>query len=889
MRILLYIIFLSISINAQSDQKIFFRPYNLDFEIGSKFSTPVGWTMNAPGHRDGYSVFADDEVFTSGTQSIILFNYDEQKEDKLASVYQQINAYPYRGRKLKIQFDVKSDFQSSNSAASVYYQEFITTNKEGSSDFMLFNTNNEWQTVSLEYQVDKSALNFRLGFTLNRIGSIWIDNIRIQFLDSTNYQIVESIDDLNTKEILNFSEVYSAIRNYYPHENFNEINWEGFLRNSLLTINTNNNYEESLSEILKQIGSDFNIVDSNKSNKYLRSDFEKGVAVCNKHLGARSTFSSGYSKSSLKNIYDSDRSREAAIMQHVNVTGSGGKRFKWSAKVKVESFNQASQAQLWTRVITEDGREMNLYMYENPITSSKWKRYEVDTILPDKATRATIGLVFFGEGSVYFDDIDFIVHADEEFMDKYLVQNASFDNFNELGQPEDWIFPRSVDIAGYYTKKINENGNNYLKVFSNNTYRIQYPKKGEIYQIPFNNKLIEIPICKNTKNGRLQNNNKENIDFNNVRLDVRDAYSRIAILIEVYSYLYEFASVNNKELYKLLRENINKASQEMDRNEFEDLLKSMYYLTNDSQAKLWSEENLKDYSIPLSWDFLNGQLIVSISKDPNVQVGDTILKINSEGLNEIIDRKINYQAGVNGTLKYLRILEEIKLGENSSKMEISTNNGNFQVVRNIPYQKVLNRYKPDFSQINDSTLYINMSKVDDKYFKELIIQNQNKRAFIFDTRGNVLMSEHFLGYFVQENIKSNNYSIPVYTAPGLKSKINLPSTIFKREFFVDAKLYFICDETTTGYGEAILHTVKRENLGQIIGTYTAGMPAEPEPFSLPGGFNFTMTVTETYSPNNELLNGVMVIPDILIDDSPIYLNKNFDGQIQKAIDLIKNN
>ena len=845
--------------------------------------------MNTPGHRDGYSVFADDKEFSSGTQSIILFNYDEQKEDKLASVFQQINAYPYRGRKLKIEFDVKSNFSSSSSAASVYFQEFLSVNNEGSSDYMLFNTDNKWRTVSLEYNVDKVALNFRLGFTLNRTGSIWVDNIKISIIDTTNYEIVESIDNQKNNEIKIFADIYSTIRNYYPHENSNSINWEGFLRNSIYKIYNDDNFKESVTSIVNQIGTDIKIVDKGNIKKQLEIDFEAGVAVCNKHIGARSSFNSGYTKSTLKNIYDSDRSREAALMQHVDVRGSGGKRFKWSAKVKIDPFNNASQAQLWTRVITEDGKEMNLYMYENPITSKKWKKYEIDTILPSKATRATIGLMFFGEGSASFDDVEFFVFANDEYMDKYLIQNSSFNSFSENELPDSWIFPRSVDIAGYFTQKVSENDNNYLKISSNDTYRLVYPSEGEIINLPINNSFVQIPICKSTTNGRINNIQKEGLDFNNNYLDVNDAYSRIAILIESYSYLKHFSPVNKEVLELELINSINKSSKKISKKEFQNVLNSFFALTNDSQCKVWRENDPENYSIPVSWDIFNGNLIVILSNFKGINAGDEIIEINSQNINDLISNKISVQAGVNDTLKYLRILEEFKLGEKGSIIEITTDKGKYPLERIIPYQKVLNRYKADISEINDSTIYINTSKVDDKIFKEVIIQNKSKKSFIFDLRGNVLMSEHFLGYFSDKNIKSNNYSIPVYTGPEIKSKIDLPSTIFKREFFVDADLYFICDETTTGYGEAILHTIKREKLGKIIGSHTAGMPAEPEPFSLPGGFNFTLTVTETYSPDNKLLNGSMVEPDIIVDDSPEWIESNFDGQIQKALELIQNN
>lgn len=98
------------------------------------------------------------------------------------------------------------------------------------------------------------------------------------------------------------------------------------------------------------------------------------------------------------------------LMQVLDAKPFRGKRVRFRAAVRAEVSGEGNQAQLWLRV---DRPNMQQGFFDNmmdrPITSNRWKHYDIVGDVDDDATHIYVGLILIGSGAVMLDDCCFEV------------------------------------------------------------------------------------------------------------------------------------------------------------------------------------------------------------------------------------------------------------------------------------------------------------------------------------------------------------------------------------------------------------------------------------------------------------------------------------------------
>src|SRR5690606_38698284 len=121
----------------------------------------------------------------------------------------------------------------------------------------------------------------------------------------------------------------------------------------------------------------------------------------------------------------------------VNITNLAGKELVFSAMAKTNLKNIYSNAQLWLRIMRDKKDDINVYMFDNPITSNEWKKYEIKQIIPEDVYKIYIGCVLIGDGDAWFDDIKVSINDNGKLIDL----EEGFDNFENQKQydsPKGW-------------------------------------------------------------------------------------------------------------------------------------------------------------------------------------------------------------------------------------------------------------------------------------------------------------------------------------------------------------------------------------------------------------------------------------------------------------------
>ena len=104
------------------------------------------------------------------------------------------------------------------------------------------------------------------------------------------------------------------------------------------------------------------------------------------------------------------------LMQSLPATGYNLRRIRLRAAIRVEGPN--TRAQMWLRLDRADNSMAFLEnMSTRPVTSPEWKPYDIVATVPEDARRIVLGVMLFGPGNAWVDDVSLDV-LEEVQVDK---------------------------------------------------------------------------------------------------------------------------------------------------------------------------------------------------------------------------------------------------------------------------------------------------------------------------------------------------------------------------------------------------------------------------------------------------------------------------------------
>lgn len=99
------------------------------------------------------------------------------------------------------------------------------------------------------------------------------------------------------------------------------------------------------------------------------------------------------------------------LMQSFSAAGYGQRRIKLRAAIRVEG--EGTRALLWLRLDRSDNSMAFLEnSTKNPATSPEWRTYEISTDVPVDVSRVVIGVMLFGPGKAWVDDVSLDIDAE---------------------------------------------------------------------------------------------------------------------------------------------------------------------------------------------------------------------------------------------------------------------------------------------------------------------------------------------------------------------------------------------------------------------------------------------------------------------------------------------
>jgi erythromycin esterase len=162
-------------------------PENLDFEVGDPGLVPESWYANKHLLANfGYTVATTTEKPFHGGQCVTIWrNPGEYYGEKFGNLYQQVDATPYRGKKIRLRAAVRTDLAGPDDHA---YLWLVITKEGHGPDTKLFEDNMhdrpiataDWQLFEIVAEVPTEADWITFGPALAGYGRAWFDAFSLE-------------------------------------------------------------------------------------------------------------------------------------------------------------------------------------------------------------------------------------------------------------------------------------------------------------------------------------------------------------------------------------------------------------------------------------------------------------------------------------------------------------------------------------------------------------------------------------------------------------------------------------------------------------------------------------------------------------------------------------
>lgn len=914
-KLLVYLILgITFLVNTSSAQNLLFVD-NLDFEKGIKGEVPRNWTFPRSLQRLGYKAYTTDSIKYSGNYSVVMINphfsdFKPTKEDEnYCTIYQSVDAYYYRNK--KVRFSIYA-FLEPNTLETKGEVWLLGRRDKDSIILNLINTDNpitskEWKRYEIEAVINENIVDLRFGVILKGGGNIYLDNANLEIVQPEENNIRNSINlNPNTIDILNnIAKIYSGLRYFTPADEFQNIDWDRFLI-SFIKGNIDNLSNKSLYNFIEPFGRLYQITKYDSTQyryKIKEKNFPK-ISYSMFYKGGPNIVKNTELTGSRRNIYASYRKREGSIYTIVDLKGMDEKEIKISCDMKVDGLTPGANSQIWTKVNLLDSEEFKLFTtVDNPVDSNNWQKRTLQFKLPKKVKDMRIAMVFIGDGRAWFDNLKVEVIEKGKTNNNLNISNSNFELPSSLNNIQNWIIEQPILNAGYLFDQVKDEkteGERSLCIFTNPKTYVSLPLDGELYSIKLNDTtFFTFPVCVYTDSVNTLPKNK--IDYSklyqnaypDVFYDYNDADTRIAILIQLYALINNFAinEIDKNALDKQFKDILPLVTKSNDFNEFLLLLNKFTKIAEDSRIFIWNNFKIFDYSLPILYKLVNNKLIISsiFADNTGLNIGDEILEIDNKNLLELQKNIANNFFALNTDYAFLKAGPIIRAGDKDTEVKIKIKrDGNEQLIslkRNTLLDFISEPKPPMIGTADTNTVYVDMTLMADNQFKEYLKLIEDYDNFIFDLRGEAKMSEHVVSLFTDKELKSVNWEIPIYTYPEKfkKSREIIKGELNAKSRFKNKQLVFLINERTIGYSEIIARIVKENGLGTLIGRPSNGNPSETITTRLAGGFNISVSAINCFDNYDMSLINKPIIPDILVEDNLEYILMGRDTIIENAL------
>ena len=302
-------------------------------------------------------------------------------------------------------------------------------------------------------------------------------------------------------------------------------------------------------------------------------------------------------------------------------------------------------------------------------------------------------------------------------------------------------------------------------------------------------------------------------------------------------------------------------------------------------------------ALPLAWDWIQGQLVVTAVADgtAGVRRGDVVRSIDGRPAGELLRERMALHSG-SVAWKRERAQGELSLGpagagalltvvgpdgaERSLTLPFRTGAG----TRGVPEPR------PEaVAELEPGLLYVDLSRSDPETLQQHMAQLATARGIVFDLRGYPRGNPWYLRHMIDGPAQSPSFDVPLATRPnqqGLTFDRN-PWQLLPEAPRFTRNVVFLTDERAISFAESVLGTVKGNRIGRIVGSPSAGANGNVANLTLPGGYAISWTSLRTLNQDGSRHHILGVQPDVPVERTLAGVRAGRDEVLERGVALVR--
>jgi C-terminal processing protease CtpA/Prc len=913
---------------------------NAGFEDGQAGDFPPGWTSAEEDKVEGFQIRTVDQQPARGKQSAqILPGKEGPAGNRYGSLYQSIDATPFRGRRIRFRAAVRAEVEAGKGRAQLWARVDRANAQPGFYESMADRpiTSPRWEWYEIVGDVALDAERITVGILFYGQGAAWIDSASLEAVDEAAFgnEPPRALTGRGLENLVAVARLLSYLRFFHPSDQAAKARWPQWALAGMAAAEEAQSPEDlarRLEKLIRPIAPTVQVFPTGNPPPAVspprppdagsaRGQREPRV-VAWRHVGVEMLASPQPYESRRIDNRPPEPSGYGLLTQSLDARPYRGKQVRFRAAVRAQVEGRG-KAQLWIRVLLPE-RKVGFFqnMHDRPITSGQWHTYEIFGEVPPNAEEIDLGLMLHPRGRVWIDEASLEVVGDEG---KNLLENSGFEEAvvggiggigGAGGDLQRWDLAPVHKSHGFRAEVSAETpfaGKSSACLSFQEPRPPVLPKPEEPFVADLGGGVsARIPLALYADDGA------EGGTLPHVAVEIepplpgkpkaffpsgKDRTSRFAIVAltwGVFQHFYPHFEAVEVDWNEALRRALQAAATDETEQAFLRTLQAMVAQLQDGQSIVSNTTFAPSHRLPLLWEWIEDRLVLTEASETTLRPGDVVLRIGGRPVAEVLAEQEGLSTGSNPASRRYHALIDLTLGNQNEPVRLEIQRGaeapfTVTVPRSTPIIGELDRGIPEqprqakIAELKSGIYYVDLVRSTDEDLAQAKDRLAQAQGIVFDLRGYPSVSYSFLQHLLDQPASSPGFQIAVVQRPDradMKFETSYWPPLLPLKPRFGAKVAFLADIRTAGGSETSLEMVEHYKLADIVGTQTAGTSGNFNTVPLPGGYYVLWTGIRILKQDGSLLHGNGIAPTIPATRTVRGVAEGRDELLEKALETV---
>lgn len=368
----------------------------------------------------------------------------------------------------------------------------------------------------------------------------------------------------------------------------------------------------------------------------------------------------------------------------------------------------------------------------------------------------------------------------------------------------------------------------------------------------------------------------------------------VAIGWNVLQHFYPY-ELDDRRWLDALRTALRKASTDRTDREFLDTLRAMAASLGDSHAVVKHRSDSDDFVLPIRWDWMEGQLVVTevmAGAATRIKPGDAATHLDGVPVEEAIARRETLVPASTAESKRWWAVRGLSRGEKSTAVELTVESfDGATFTERLTRGEYAGKPVPIISEPAPGIVMVDLSRISAADFERELPRMQRARGLIFQLRTYPFgfPEPSMIQHLVDRTIPYASFQTPIVTDPdrrGMRWETRV-ERLRPRAPILKKPIVWITSPAAISYAEHCLDAVQHHRLGAVLGQTTSGAFGGSNEITLPGRYVLTWTATRSDRLDGTPLHGRGIVPDAEARRTRRGVAEGRDEVLDQAIAMVR--